>query len=228
MGVRCTCMFCMCFEYQCSYEEEGVQNIGLCYRRFHRVTIVSLISRFDLEWGLFLIQQGILKDNNLLSFDCDSKAVKQWVVLSVRRLLKSFICGFICVEKISVNNVLTFEHTLHRICIFELLSRNLLEIYWQFHCISVSLLEPWKSFYSRLAWRMNGWLFASLLYPEVRSQCEIAFNFPCVPAGKGNCFHSEAGCCSWRVTCVMISFSVPGNTHFTFCQNVVYKAINVL
>jgi len=70
-------MFCMCFEYQCSHEEEGVKNIGLCYRRFHRVTFVSLISRFDLEYRLFLIQQGILKDNNLLSFDCDSKEVKQ-------------------------------------------------------------------------------------------------------------------------------------------------------
>jgi len=44
-------------------------------------------------------------------------------------------------KKISVNNVLTFEHTQHRICIFELLWRNLLELYWQFHCISVSLLE---------------------------------------------------------------------------------------
>lgn len=36
------------FEYQCSYEE-GVKSIGLCNRRLHRVTFVSLISRFGLE-----------------------------------------------------------------------------------------------------------------------------------------------------------------------------------
>jgi hypothetical protein len=37
------------FDYQCSHEEEGVKSIVLCYRRFHRVTFVSLISRFGLE-----------------------------------------------------------------------------------------------------------------------------------------------------------------------------------
>ena len=30
------------FEYQCSHEEEGVKSIGLCYRRFHRVTLCRL------------------------------------------------------------------------------------------------------------------------------------------------------------------------------------------
>jgi len=97
------------------------------------MTFVSLISRFGLEWGLFVMQQGILKDNNLLSFDCDSKEVKQWVVLSVRRLLKSFICGFICLcwKNKCEKRVNLWTHTaqnLHLRIVVKKSARNLLAI----------------------------------------------------------------------------------------------------
>lgn len=124
--------------------------------------------------------------------------------------------------------MLTFEDTLHRICIFELLWRKLLEIYCEFYCISVSLLEHWKSFYSRSAGRMIGDCLPLCLFQKCGLNVKWHSIFSVYQQGKGIVFTRVAGCCSWRVTCVMISFSVPRNTHFTFCQNVVYKAINVL
>jgi hypothetical protein len=141
-GGGCTCMFCMCLNTSVLTKKKVLRAL-VC------VIVISIVWRLCRLYHVSALNEACLLCNReyyRITTCCyltvtQKRLNSEWFWASGGYWKVLYADSFVCVEKISVKTVLTFEHTLHRICIFELLWRNLLEIYWQFRCISVSLLE---------------------------------------------------------------------------------------